>query len=309
MQSFSAEFRWTLRASSLLMRRLRRFWQATTRTSELRSSRNCWRNRRTDVDSRQCGSGDPTEAARKRQAASRQVHAVAGRTVQRQSRLGRDRLRASDDRCQSCSRASSLFSLVNSESFEPKPNLLTASTTKLFLGVQLGCAECHNHPFAEWKQTQFWNLAAFFGKSINARSRTSRCSMKLAIRHSVLRSRFPTGARRQAKWSRRCFSVVGNRRLRKRSRCASSLRGGRRRGTNPYFARAMANRLWLISSVAASSNHSTDFRMASRRRIPISGFTDCGIHRVGFRYSTSRSHNLPNAGLSPDKHAAAGKRA
>ena len=40
-------------------------------------------------------------------------------------------------------------------------NLIAAG---LFLGVQFACAECHNHPFAEWKQTEFWNLAAFFSQ-------------------------------------------------------------------------------------------------------------------------------------------------
>jgi hypothetical protein len=31
------------------------------------------------------------------------------------------------------------------------------------LGVRLDCAECHDHPFAEWKQADFQALAAFFG--------------------------------------------------------------------------------------------------------------------------------------------------
>jgi ferric-dicitrate binding protein FerR (iron transport regulator) len=54
------------------------------------------------------------------------------------------------------------FILANCESLEPKPGLLAASTGRLFLGVQLSCAECHNHPFAPWKQTDFWGTAAFF---------------------------------------------------------------------------------------------------------------------------------------------------
>jgi hypothetical protein len=40
----------------------------------------------------------------------------------------------------------------------------TGSVSRLFLGVQLQCAECHNHPFTGWKKTDFWALAAFFGK-------------------------------------------------------------------------------------------------------------------------------------------------
>ena len=30
-----------------------------------------------------------------------------------------------------------------------------------FLGIQLQCAQCHDHPFAQWKQRDFYELAAF----------------------------------------------------------------------------------------------------------------------------------------------------
>ena len=33
-----------------------------------------------------------------------------------------------------------------------------------FLGVQLQCAQCHNHPFTDWKQTEYWGMAEFFSK-------------------------------------------------------------------------------------------------------------------------------------------------
>ena len=38
----------------------------------------------------------------------------------------------------------------------------TAQTSKLFLGLQVQCTQCHNHPFNEWKQNQFWQLNSFF---------------------------------------------------------------------------------------------------------------------------------------------------
>ncbi|MCA9148521.1 MAG: DUF1549 domain-containing protein, partial [Planctomycetales bacterium] len=38
----------------------------------------------------------------------------------------------------------------------------TAQTAKIFLGMQVQCTQCHNHPFNEWKQNQFWQLNAFF---------------------------------------------------------------------------------------------------------------------------------------------------
>jgi len=38
----------------------------------------------------------------------------------------------------------------------------TAMTAKNFLGLQIQCTQCHNHPFNEWKQQKFWEFNAFF---------------------------------------------------------------------------------------------------------------------------------------------------
>jgi hypothetical protein len=38
----------------------------------------------------------------------------------------------------------------------------TAMTAKHFLGLQVQCTQCHNHPFNEWKQQKFWDMNAFF---------------------------------------------------------------------------------------------------------------------------------------------------
>ncbi|MGH7200352.1 MAG: DUF1549 domain-containing protein [Planctomycetaceae bacterium] len=38
----------------------------------------------------------------------------------------------------------------------------TAHSTRLFLGIQVQCTQCHNHPFNEWKQDQFWQFNSFF---------------------------------------------------------------------------------------------------------------------------------------------------
>ncbi len=43
-----------------------------------------------------------------------------------------------------------------------KPENLAASSTRAFLGINLDCAQCHNHPFARWTREQFWETAAFF---------------------------------------------------------------------------------------------------------------------------------------------------
>src|SRR5687768_2112104 len=45
---------------------------------------------------------------------------------------------------------------------ESRPENLAGSTARLFLGVSLECAQCHDHPFAKWTRDQFWEYAAFF---------------------------------------------------------------------------------------------------------------------------------------------------
>lgn len=47
---------------------------------------------------------------------------------------------------------------------EGKPEKIAAKTARVFLGVQLDCAECHDHPFDHWKQRDFWGFAAYFAR-------------------------------------------------------------------------------------------------------------------------------------------------
>jgi hypothetical protein len=55
--------------------------------------------------------------------------------------------------------------LANRMNDFPRPEILIGSTGKLFLGIQIGCAQCHDHPYIdEWHQDDFWGLAAFFSQ-------------------------------------------------------------------------------------------------------------------------------------------------
>src|SRR5262249_20391132 len=47
---------------------------------------------------------------------------------------------------------------------EGKPENLGAAVSRLFLGVRLECAQCHDHPFAPYTKEQFWEFAAFFAE-------------------------------------------------------------------------------------------------------------------------------------------------
>ncbi|MBX9791073.1 MAG: DUF1549 and DUF1553 domain-containing protein [Pirellulales bacterium] len=48
------------------------------------------------------------------------------------------------------------------DNLQDKGTSATAKTARIFLGVQVQCTQCHNHPFNNWKQQQFWGFNAFF---------------------------------------------------------------------------------------------------------------------------------------------------
>jgi hypothetical protein len=47
---------------------------------------------------------------------------------------------------------------------EGKPENVGSAVSRLFLGVKLECAQCHDHPFAPYTKEQFWQFAAFFAE-------------------------------------------------------------------------------------------------------------------------------------------------
>ncbi len=57
--------------------------------------------------------------------------------------------------------------LVHQAAIDPKQ--LAADFSQLLLGVQIQCAECHNHPFDRWTMDDYYSLVSFFNgiKRIN----------------------------------------------------------------------------------------------------------------------------------------------
>jgi hypothetical protein len=46
----------------------------------------------------------------------------------------------------------------------PTPADAMAEEVRVFMGRRLDCAQCHNHPYENWSQDQFWGMAAFFSR-------------------------------------------------------------------------------------------------------------------------------------------------
>jgi hypothetical protein len=114
---------------------------------------------------------------------------------------------------------------------------LASATTQLFLGIRLECAQCHNHPFDQWAQHQFWNQAAFFA-GIERRGKGAfapllevrdRRSIPVMATETIVPALFLDG-------SEPSFSDD----LPPRVALAQWITSPE----NPFFARAVANRVW-----------------------------------------------------------------
>ncbi len=69
--------------------------------------------------------------------------------------------------------------------FEAVP--LTSRTTRLFLGQQIQCTQCHDHPSNDWKQGDFWGINAFF-KGLRTEQKTATSATGLEVYdHTELR--------------------------------------------------------------------------------------------------------------------------
>ncbi len=120
-----------------------------------------------------------------------------------------------------------------------QPEKLAAATSRIFLGLQLQCAECHDHPYDRWTQRDFWRFAAFFSQLERDESRGARNpiiedrpgrEVTLPETETVMSPRYPGVSDPPERDPR------GIRRRQLTIWLASR--------DNPYFARAAANRVW-----------------------------------------------------------------
>jgi hypothetical protein len=122
---------------------------------------------------------------------------------------------------------------------EYKPDNLAAHTSRLFLGVKIECAQCHDHPFAKWTRRQFWEYTAFFGgikpqmvgngRFVPASDDPAVHEIALPGSEKKVQARFLDGKR--PTWPERAES---------RAVLAEWMTSP----DNPFFARAAVNRMW-----------------------------------------------------------------
>ncbi len=119
-----------------------------------------------------------------------------------------------------------------------KPENLAEVTARMFLGVRLGCAQCHNHPTAQWKRDQFWEFAAFFA---DVRPQNSRQPLPVnAVPQGAHELKIPNTEKvAQAK-----FLDGKTLAWKDKDDPRAVLAEWITRKDNPYFAKATVNRLW-----------------------------------------------------------------
>ncbi|HWG46114.1 MAG TPA: DUF1549 and DUF1553 domain-containing protein [Gemmataceae bacterium] len=122
---------------------------------------------------------------------------------------------------------------------ESKPENVAAATSRLFLGIKLECAQCHNHPFARWSRKQFWEYAAFFsgirpqqaqaGVFSQVLDDPTKREIKIPNSDKTVTAHFLDG--KEPKWKDGAST-------------RATLAEWMTAGDNPFFAKAIANRLW-----------------------------------------------------------------
>lgn len=118
------------------------------------------------------------------------------------------------------------------------PENLAAASSRIFLGIRIECAQCHDHPFDDWKRDEFWQFAAFFAGIERDRNRGiygevrelfDRREINVPDTERVVQAGYLDGT--QPQWQFR----IGPR---------ETLANWITASENPYFARATVNRLW-----------------------------------------------------------------
>jgi len=130
--------------------------------------------------------------------------------------------------------------------YNPTADKITDSVTHMFLGVRLQCAQCHNHPFVDIKQKDYWGMAAFFTKVRLSGNPNKAAKKGTAI--SVVEAGGPAKGKKNLPASAKIvpakFLKGEEPKLAPQQPARPVLARWMTAPANPYFAKAMVNRAW-----------------------------------------------------------------
>jgi hypothetical protein len=119
---------------------------------------------------------------------------------------------------------------------QPDPVRLAGRVTRAFLGLRLDCAQCHNHPYADWKQSDFQGLSAFFGQTHLGFTGIHDGHGEYQVKDKKTEQMRPVVP--HVPFAAELLPQKGNYR--------QQLAHWVTHDKNPYFARAAVNRVWAL---------------------------------------------------------------
>ena len=133
--------------------------------------------------------------------------------------------------------------------YERSPAVLTSHSSRLFLGIPMQCAECHDHKTEAWSQKDYYGIAAFF-EGIDSQQKGYIQTIDMAGNEKRMENFLITNKPRKSMWVERMDAEVSPRFLGGTEYKGSLIK--RREAlaqwmtdkSNPYFSRAITNRVW-----------------------------------------------------------------
>jgi hypothetical protein len=121
---------------------------------------------------------------------------------------------------------------------EPKPSM--EKTTQVFLGVRMVCAQCHDHPFERWTQNQYYQMSAFFS-AVGIRAGYEVGEEIVFDQRSDYEMKHPKDGR---PLKPQFMLASGSAPVPDGPQRRDALAEWLTARDNPYFAKAIANRMW-----------------------------------------------------------------
>ncbi len=192
------------------------------------------------------------------------------------------------------------------------PDKLNDQVCRLFLGVRLECAQCHDHPFAPWKRKDYWSMAAFFSKVRAGGKKVGKGEPEVVNESGKeKKAPLPDSALNLAPK----FLGADQPKLSASEPYRPALAQWMTNPENPFFARAMVNRTWAqffargivepVDNLSADPTGEPELLKELTAEFTKSGFDlKYLIGAICNSQAYQRASGAASEGNSPDEHFA-----
>jgi hypothetical protein len=143
-----------------------------------------------------------------------------------------------------------------------EPTEAAETTAQLFLGSRIQCAKCHNHPFENWTQDNFYGLSAFFSRV--GRKPGLRLEEEIVYVKRDGEVHQPRTGQLMKPWLPAAGVLDDGEMADRRIALADWLTTAE----NPFFARVFVNRIWAEVMGRGIVDPVDDFRQSNPPSIP-----------------------------------------